>query len=146
MVGSQLNIRGCRSIVSDLDWVCEDSWIPAFSQVGLSESESPRTSVFSPSSLSAQCLACSSLAGSGEKFQQTTVINLLSSATTTAGYQQFYPPTLLLLFPASPSLSSLNTSPSAFCGKFPDITSTLPSMTPASLWASPTHHSSTSRM
>ena len=35
LVGSQLNIRGRRSIVSDLDWVCEDSWIPAFSQVGL---------------------------------------------------------------------------------------------------------------
>ena len=113
-----ISIRGRRSIVSDLDWVCEESWIPAFSQVGLSESESPRTSIFSPSSLSAQCLACSSLAGSGEKFEPTTVINLLSSATTTAGYQRFYPPTLLLLFPASPSLSSPNTSPSAFCGKF----------------------------
>ena len=23
-----------RSAVSDLDWVCDDSWIPAFSQVG----------------------------------------------------------------------------------------------------------------
>ena len=30
-----LSIRGRRSIVSDLDWVCEESWIPAFSQVGL---------------------------------------------------------------------------------------------------------------
>ena len=28
-------MRWRRSIVSDLDWVCEDSWIPAFSQVGI---------------------------------------------------------------------------------------------------------------
>ena len=65
-----ISIRGRRSIVSDLDWVCEESWIPAFSQVRFCVSESPRTSFFSPSSLSAQCLACSSLAGSGEKFEK----------------------------------------------------------------------------
>ena len=83
------------------------------------ESESERrTSIFSPSSLSVQCLACSSLAGSGEKFEKKTVINPLFSATTTAGYRRFYPPTWLLLCPASQSPSSPNTSPSAFCGKF----------------------------
>ena len=123
-VDPNISIGERRSIVSDLNWVCEESWIPAFSQVGLAVNEENRSSltltftIFSPSSLSAQCLACSSLAGSGEKFEQTTIINLLFSATTTAGYQRFYPPTWLLLCPASQSPLSPNTSPSAFCGKF----------------------------
>ena len=65
--------------MSDLNWVCEESWIPAFSQVGFCESESPMTSIFSPSSLSALFLACSSLAGSGEQSKENSVkLSILS--------------------------------------------------------------------
>ena len=86
-------IRGHRSIVSDLDWVCEESWIPAFSQVGLAVKVKVQELLSSVHLLCRRSAWHALLWLAQVRSSNKTVINPLFSATTTAGYQRFSPPT-----------------------------------------------------